>query len=248
VPFLALLFALGSSSAPEPVTPAPGPPAPEFRAVGAALAAARGRGQAPPLRSGNSPEPEAPAPVPPPAQTQADEYTRYELLVPETAQFRIVYDVTATAAGARYYFNPIRKGSEASRESVMERASGEPLSFQVVSGAEARKTGLPDANLDTEYIRVALARPVPAGGQTRLRIDKTYKDSASYFREGGEIVFQRSLGIRRNTVVLPLGYEVIGCNVPSQILTEGDGRISVSFVNSNPDAPSLKLTARKPSP
>jgi hypothetical protein len=202
---------------------------------------------APPLRPGNSLGP-AEAPVPPPAQTQSDEYTRYELLAPETAQFRIVYDVTATAGGARYYFNPIRKGSEASRESVTERASGEPLSFQVVSGAEARKTGLPDADLATEYIRVALARPVPAGGQTRLRIDKTYKDSASYFREGGAIVFQRSLGIRRNTVVLPPGYEVIGCNVPSQILTEGDGRISVSFVNSNPDAASLKLAARKLSP
>ena len=195
-----------------------------------------------------APEPEAPAPVPPPAQTQADEYTRYELLAPETAQFRIVYDVTATAAGARYYFNPIRKGSEASRESVTERASGEPLSFQVVSGAEARKTGLPEASLDTEYIRVTLARPVPAGGQARLRIDKTYKDSASYFREGGAIVFQRSLGIRRNTVVLPPGYEVIGCNVPSQILTEADGRISVSFMNSNPDPASLKLAARKLSP
>jgi hypothetical protein len=48
------------------------------------------------------PGPEATPSAVPPAQTQADEYTRYELLAPETAQFRIVYDVTATAAGARY--------------------------------------------------------------------------------------------------------------------------------------------------
>jgi hypothetical protein len=48
--------------------------------------------------------------------------------------------------------------------------------------------------------------------------------------------------------VLPPGYEIIGCNVPSQILTEADGRISVSFMNSNPDPVSLKLAARKLSP
>ena len=33
-------------------------------------------------------------------QTQADDYTRYELLAPDTAQFRILYEVTATTPGA----------------------------------------------------------------------------------------------------------------------------------------------------
>src|SRR5690348_8679297 len=46
-------------------------------------------------------------------QTQTDEYTRYELLSPESASFAIRYEVTATATGAKYYFNPIRKGSVA---------------------------------------------------------------------------------------------------------------------------------------
>ena len=32
-------------------------------------------------------------------QTQEDDYTRYELLGPDTAQFRILYEVTATTAG-----------------------------------------------------------------------------------------------------------------------------------------------------
>jgi len=41
-------------------------------------------------------------------QTQTDEYTRYELLSPESANFAICYEVTATAVGAEYYFNPIR--------------------------------------------------------------------------------------------------------------------------------------------
>ena len=49
------------------------------------------------------------------AQTETDEYTRYELLGPETNSFRIYYEVTATTAGAKYFYNPIRKGSVAQR-------------------------------------------------------------------------------------------------------------------------------------
>jgi hypothetical protein len=187
------------------------------------------------------PEPATAAPL----QTESDEVTRYELLPVETAQFRIVFDVTATTARARYYFNPIRKGSEASRESVTDRATGEPLQFEVVGGAEARRNGLPDAELDMQFIRVKLSRPVPDGGQQRIRIDKTYKDAASWFREGDLVVFKRSLGVRRNTVVLPAGYEVVLCNVPSQVLTEPGGRIAVSFVNPYPDSASFLLKARR---
>jgi len=51
-------------------------------------------------------------------QTESDEYTRCELLAPGSAQFRIYCDVTATTPGARLFFNPIRKGSEASDEAV----------------------------------------------------------------------------------------------------------------------------------
>jgi hypothetical protein len=44
--------------------------------------------------------------------------------------------------------------------------------------------------------------------------------------------------VKRNKVVLPAGYEVVGLTVPSQILTEKDGRISVSFLHSGTgDAP-----------
>jgi len=31
--------------------------------------------------------------------------------------------------------------------------------------------------------------------------------------------------------VLPAGYELVACNVPSQVLTERDGRIAISFLN-----------------
>jgi hypothetical protein len=173
-----------------------------------------------------------------------DEYTRYELLAPETASFKIIYDVTAVAPGARFYFNPIRKGSIASDESVIDLASGRPLAFEQVSGVEARKAGLANADPDGEYIKVQLARPVPHGGEARIRIIKTYKDPKSYFRDGDAIVFDRPLGIRRNAVVLPAGYELIGCNIPSQILEEPDGRVAISFMNPFPGQAPLVLRAR----
>src|SRR5947209_4242328 len=75
-------------------------------------------------------------------QTETDEYTRYELLSPESASFRIRYEVTATTAGAKYYFNPIRKGSVASDEAVYDAMSGEALRFEIVTGEEARHDGL----------------------------------------------------------------------------------------------------------
>src|SRR5207302_7928221 len=134
-------------------------------------------------------------------QTQQDEYTEYALLAPDTASFKILYDVTSTTSGATTYFNPIRKGSEASDEAVYDLMTGHPLKFEQVSGAEARTSGLPTADLGTDYIRVHLARPVaPDGGQAPVRIVKTYKDPKSYYTEGDAIVFKRGLGIRRNAV------------------------------------------------
>jgi hypothetical protein len=180
------------------------------------------------------------------AQTEADEYTRYELLAPETASFKIYYEVTATTAGAGFFYNPIRKGSIASDESVYDAMSGKPLHFEVVSGAEARKDPLmADADLDTNYIKVTLARPVPEHGQGRVVIVKTYKDPKSYYADGTTIVFDRPLGVTRNKVVLPAGYEVVGLTVPSQILTGKDGRIAISFLHAGAGEAPLVLRAAK---
>ncbi len=166
-----------------------------------------------------------------PIQTDADHYTRYELLEPGSAKFRIIYEVTATAAGATKYYNPIRKGSIATDEQVYDRMTGAPLTFSVVSGLVARAGGVARADTTGEYIMVTLARPVPSDGEGRIRIDKTYEDARSYIAGGDSIVYTRPLGIRKNAVVLPVGYDVESVNYPSQILTERDGRVSVSFIN-----------------
>jgi hypothetical protein len=173
-----------------------------------------------------------------------DEYTRYELLAPETSSFKIIYDVTAVTPGATFFFNPIRRGSVASDESVIDLMSGQPLEFKDVSGAEARESGLANADLEGRYIRVTLARAVPARGEARIRIIKTYKDPKSYYRDGETIVFDRPLGIKRNAVVLPPKYELTSCNIPSQVIEETDGRIGISFMNVYPAQAPLVVRAR----
>jgi hypothetical protein len=180
-----------------------------------------------------------------PRQTESDAYTRYELLAPGSAKFRIIYEVTATTAGATYYFNPIRKGSVASNESVFDRATGKPLPFDVVGAAVAQAGGVRNRDTSQTYIRVTLARPVPAdGGEARILIDKTYEDTTSYFMRGDTLVFTRPLGIKRNAIVLPAGYEIISSNFPSQVLQEADGRIGISFWNASPAEAPVTLRAR----
>jgi len=177
-------------------------------------------------------------------QTESDEYTRYELLAPGSASFRIRYEVTATTAGAKFFYNPIRKGSTATDEGVYDAMLGTPLHFEVVTGADARKDPLmPDADPETRYIRVTLARPVPEQGGARMVILKTYQDSKSYYLEGKTLVFDRLLGVKRNKVVLPPGYEVVGLTVPSQILSESDGRLAISFLHAGTGEAPLVLHA-----
>jgi len=176
---------------------------------------------------------------------ESNGYTRYELLAPGSGKFRIIYDITAIWPGATAFFNPIRKGSISSDETVTDRATGKPLKFDIVSGAEAQRTGLPDGDPTYDYIRVQLAHPVPDnGGEARMRIDKTYADPKSYYQDGDTIVFDRSLGIKRNAVVLPPGYVLSTCNYPVQVAQEADGRIKVSFISDTPEDAPLKLTAR----
>jgi hypothetical protein len=178
-------------------------------------------------------------------QTQRDSYTRYELLEPVTQSFRIIYDVTATTPERNLYYNTLRKGSDHLVSSVYDMMSGNELRWEIVSGSHAIKNGHPSANPNGEYLKVYLARKVPEDGGARIRIDKTYTDESSYYSEGGNIVFERSLGIKRNALVLPSGYEIISCNYPSQVEMEDDGRLKLSFMNRGSSAVNYKVVARK---
>ena len=176
-----------------------------------------------------------------------DDFTVYELLAPNTHKFAITYDVATSVAGSPFYLNPIRQGSRASDEHVLDLATGKDLKFEIVDGKTAKAAGLrsgntPDAAL---FLKVHLAAPVPKGGQARIRIIKTYEDAASYYGDQRQIVFDRGLGIRRNVVVLPAGYELIGCSVPAIVSTQPDGRVRVSMLNDRDDELPVKITGRR---
>jgi hypothetical protein len=177
----------------------------------------------------------------------SDEFTLYELLPPESHQFAIVYDVTATREGAQFFFNPIRPGSVATKESVRESSTGKELQFEVVNGKDAKATGLvpPGTKDDAQFIKVHLPGPVPKGGETRIRILKTYTDAASYYLKDGQLVFDRPLGIKRNVVVLPKGWELVECASPGIVSTDADGRVHISFLNDRDDQLPVKIVARR---
>lgn len=177
-------------------------------------------------------------------QTQADSYTRYELLSPDSNEFRIIYDVSATTPGATYYWNTLRKGSEHQVTAVRDAYSGEALKWEIVSGALAKKNGLDEAVDNGEYLQIQLARAVPPNGEARIRIDKIYADTTSYFQKDNSIVFTRTLGIKRNSIVLPPQYELTHCNYPSQVQLTPEGQIKLSFMNNGPQAVPLEIKAR----
>lgn len=174
-----------------------------------------------------------------------DSYTRYELLDPSTQSFRILYDVTATEVGSTYYYNTLRKGSEHKVDGVTDRMTGQQLVWTIVHGADAKKAGYKAASDDTDYLQVKLARPVVAGSEYRILIDKTYQDPKSYFTDKDWIVFDRPLGVKRNSVVFPRGYEIVRCNYPVQLFMEADGRMVVSFLNTGPSEVPLRVEGRK---
>jgi hypothetical protein len=177
----------------------------------------------------------------------ADEFTLYELLAPETHQFAITYDVTETRAGAQFFLNPIRPGSTAAKERVIERSTGKELQFETVSGKDAKANGLASAKTadDAQFLKVHLPGPVPKGGETRIRIFKTYADAPSYYVKDGQLVFERPLGIKRNVVVLPAGWELVESASPAMVSTGADGRIRLSFLNDRDDQLPVKIVARR---
>lgn len=177
----------------------------------------------------------------------ADDFTVYELLAPSTHSFDIIYDVTQTREGSPYFYNPIRQGSVATNERAIDLASGKPLQLAVVDGKAAKAAGGVGARTadDAQYLRVQLLHPVAKGAETRIRIYKTYTDAPSYYEKDDGFIFDRPLGIKRNVVVLPKGYELTGSASPAIVSTGADGRLRLSFLNDRNDQLPVRITGRK---
>lgn len=162
------------------------------------------------------------------APPRMDEYTRYDLLAPDTASVKVMYEVSATAEGARTYVDPIPTGATATSVAVHDMMTGEPLKFDIGPAG----------------VTVTLARPVPPKGQGRIRIEKTIRNPQAYRRAGDTGVFTLPLGAGRHDLVLPAGYELIGCNLPVRVLAEDDGRTKLDVMNVAPGSATMMVTLR----
>ena len=177
-----------------------------------------------------------------------DDFTEYHMLDPASHQFHIVYYLNQRQVGATTLLNQTRSGSAGSDISVSDPQTGLPLKHEYKTGAELNAAGETGRLATTEhYIRAFLPRPVPAGGEGRVRIEKTYRDEKSYYAQGDDVVFARSLGIGRNAIVLPNGYAVASSNVASQVTALPDGRLKLMFENINTYAADVMIRGRKSS-
>lgn len=160
-----------------------------------------------------------------------DEYLRIELLgaVNGTTNVRSTYDVTATTAGAATFVIRGIGGRQVSDISVIDRMTGQSL----------------ESAVDGSDLRITLARPVPRGGETRLRVTWTRSDAGVSLRDG-QITFSTPLAVMRGAIVLPPRHELVSANVPVQVIEESDGRIAASMMNTVPGSTLSILVKAKP--
>ncbi len=177
----------------------------------------------------------------------AEAFSIYDLQPPSTHSFDIVYDVSSDREGAAYFFNPIRIGSVSTKERVVDLYTGKELEFGEVDAAVARASGLVNGKIpdNQKYIRVKFLKPVPKNGEVRIRIIKTYTDPPSYYEKDNTLVFDRPMGIKRNVVILPAGYELVGSASPAIVSTDAAGRVHVSFLNDRDDQLPVKIIGRR---
>lgn len=171
----------------------------------------------------------------------------YELQAPESHAFRITHDYTARRAGEKYYFNVVRAGSHVADPESIDLDTGENLKWEVLPGKQVRERKLPVENIqdDSEVVVTYLARPLENGTTNRIRLKETYTDPKSYYLDGDELVWDRTFGRLRNTVVLPPGWYLTALVSPGTIQTLPDGRVSVYVVNPRSDDVRVYLRARR---
>jgi hypothetical protein len=172
----------------------------------------------------------------------------YELQSPESHAFRITHDYTVRKVGEKYYFNVVRAGSHVTDPQSFDLDSGEKLKWEIINGKQATERKLPITDPlkdDSEIVVTYLARALEAGTTNRIRLMETYADPKSYYMEGDELVWNRTFGRLRNTVVLPPGWYLTGLASPATIQTLPDGRVSAYVVNPRNDDVRVYLRARK---
>ena len=150
--------------------------------------------------------------------------------------------------GEQYYFNVVRAGSHVTDPASIDLDTGEKLKWEIISGKQAAERKLPIGETlkdDSEIVVTYLVHPLDKGATNRIRLLETYADPKSYYIDGEELVWDRTFGRLRNTVVLPPGWYLTTLVSPATIQTLPDGRISIYVVNPRNDDVRVYFRARR---
>ncbi|HEX4965326.1 MAG TPA: hypothetical protein VF173_31240 [Thermoanaerobaculia bacterium] len=172
----------------------------------------------------------------------------YFLQPPETHAFDLYHDYTESRPGIDRYLNVVRKGSTASAPSARVLDTGEKLQVETRKGEDLVKGGLEAGEEEVkpeDDVVVIHFNAIKPGGSARLRIAETYTDPKSYRLEGDELVFDRTFGRPRNSVVLPTGWYLTASSIPAMVSETPDGRIRLDFVNPRNDEIAVLIKAKR---
>ncbi|NHZ73304.1 MAG: hypothetical protein GWP16_02395 [Nitrospirae bacterium] len=171
----------------------------------------------------------------------------YFLLQPETHSFQLYHDYTENRSGVDRYLNVVRPGSRAKEPSAMILDTGEDLEVETLRGREVSDKDLDigePITVETEVVAIWF-EPVGEGESKRLRIEETYTDAGRYGLDDDELIWDRSFGRSRNTVVLPAGWSLTDSSVPAVVDETEAGEIRLQFLNDRPGVIEVVIRARR---
>lgn len=171
----------------------------------------------------------------------------YFLQDPSTNSFSLFHDYTESRPGIDKYVNVVRTGSRVSNPSAYILDTGEVLKDEILRGPAITAAKIETGGQVTPDLEVVVVHftPVPAGQSVRLRISETYAAPESYRLEGDDLVFDRSLGRPRNSVVLPAGWYLTALSIPAVVSETPDKKIRLDFYNGRNDSIDVLLKGRR---
>ena len=172
----------------------------------------------------------------------------YFLQPPETNAFSLYHDYTESREGVDKYLNVVRTGSSVSKPSGKILDTGEPMKTDVLTGSDLKKQNIDPGGEQVAADQQVVVFRFPAirkNQSLRLRMYETYTAPQSYRLDGDELVFDRSLGRPRNSIVLPRGWYLTWLSVPGVVRETGDGLTRIDFVNGRPDSIDVLIKAKR---
>ncbi len=118
----------------------------------------------------------------------------------------------------------------------------------MLTGAKMKAAGVSagEEKIAPEQQVVIFRFPAVKKGQSvRLRMSETYTAPECYRLQGDELVFDRSFGRPRNSVVLPRGWYLTALSIPAVVRQIPDALTRIDFVNGRPDQIAVLLKAKK---